>query len=244
MEWRAGILSWNICLFLLQCSLSAMSICRGNLCSWALHSPLLVFFSRPWIPWAEWSVISVTTHLSISFLSLIGHSQVMLPFCIWVLLNPMRELYLFLKWQLVTVNLSKHLFFFFFPPTLNDTWIDETLVLCIYNLINALAIEVFTSDSLPVIHFINSMHHILSSFILNCCIIYSDKFSCYRSSVSCLVFSYPLAAQFWFLNNSLLFSLFSVSCSDRSAPMSCQEVNRYFFLLRHVQVSETACSGF
>lgn len=133
----------------------------------------------------------------------------MLPICIWVLLNQMKALYLFLKWQVVTVNLSKHLFFFF--STINDTWIDEILVLCISNFVNALAIEVFTSDSLPVIHFINSPHHILSSFILNCCIIYSDKFSCHKSSVKYLVFSHPLAAQFWFLNNSFFFLLYSLS---------------------------------
>lgn len=135
---------------------------------------------------------------------------------------------LLLKRQIVIVNLSTRALF-----SLNDSWVNEKFILCNSTFVNALAIVGFTSDSLTVIHFINSPRHILSSFILNCCIIYSDKLSCHRSFATYLVFSYPLAMYLWFLNNGSFSLVLSVS-SNRSARTS-YDMNRHFFILSQVE---------
>lgn len=187
-----------------------MSIYCGNLCCWALPKPFIllllsacVFLPDLCFSWAEWLVISAITHL-MHFLpqpcrSHSGYAPILCAGFAYP-----NEDALSVSEKADSYCKSVYRSFFFFP--LNATWVNERFVLCISTFANALAIVFFTSDSLIVIHFINSTRHVLSSFILNCCIIYADKLSCQRSFAKYLVFSYPLAIYFWFLNNSFFFS--------------------------------------
>ena len=157
-----------------------MSICCGNLCCWALPKPFIllllsacVFLPDLCFSWAEWLVISVITHL-MHFLPQPCRSHSGYAPILHVGFAYPNEDALFISEKADSYCKSVHKNFFF---PLKDTWVNERFVLCISDFVNVLAIVVFTSDSLSVIHFINSTCHILSSFIRNCYIIYSDKLS-------------------------------------------------------------------